>query len=118
MTNVKTEALPKYWDEHPKGCYSPHPESREICQLPTGDGHQVHKRKHPDGRSLECWTDPEGAEQNPVRRWALWSQVFGFYKPLPYQTEILFDSRRAAMASVHSGNYNYKPVRVKLVPEL
>jgi hypothetical protein len=51
---IKFVRLPKNWDESPKGCYSPHPQSRAICQLPA-DGHSVHKRKHPNGLQLECW---------------------------------------------------------------
>ena len=51
---VTAEPLPAGWDESPKGCYSPHPLSRAICQLPP-DGHQVHKRLHPNGIELECW---------------------------------------------------------------
>jgi hypothetical protein len=51
---IKLERLPKNWDESPKGCYVPHPQSRAICQL-RADGHSVHKRKHPNGVHLECW---------------------------------------------------------------
>lgn len=57
MSNkVKMEPLPKNWDESPKGCWAPHPDSREICQRPA-DGHKIHKRKHPNGLELECWKD-------------------------------------------------------------
>lgn len=53
---IKLERLPKKWDESPKGCWAPHPDSREICQLPA-DGHKIHKRRHPNGLQLECWKD-------------------------------------------------------------
>jgi len=54
MKNVTLEPLPEIWDERPKGCWNPHPGTREICQLPA-DGHEIHKRKHPNGTQLECW---------------------------------------------------------------
>ncbi len=54
MKNVTLEPLPEAWDERPKGCWNPHPGTREICQLPV-DGHEIHKRKHPNGTQLECW---------------------------------------------------------------
>lgn len=59
MKNMKTEKiklapLPENWDEKPKGCWVPHPESREICQRPD-DGHTLHMLKHPNGLKLECW---------------------------------------------------------------
>lgn len=60
MMDVTSEPLPANWDESPKGCYSPHPGSREVCQLP-GDGHELHKRKHANGQELECWRDKKGA---------------------------------------------------------
>jgi hypothetical protein len=50
---------PKDWDESPKGCFSGHPKSRAICQLPP-DGHEVHKRAHPNGTQLEFWVDQNG----------------------------------------------------------
>jgi hypothetical protein len=113
------EPLPPTWDESPKGCWATHPLTRTICQLPIGDGHDLHKQKHPNGQEIECWQYPKIVCPKPVSRWALWSRdLKKFYCPLPHQTEILFDSRRAAMASVHSGNYGYRPVRVKLVPQL
>lgn len=54
----------------------------------------------------------------PVRRWALWSKVWGkFYTPLPHETEVLYDSRRAAIAARLSGSlYQYQPVRIELRP--
>ena len=55
--------------------------------------------------------------QKPVKRWALWSPVFGFFLPQPNMTEMLFDSRAAAVAKRLSGSYyNYHPVRVELRP--
>jgi len=117
MSKVTSQPVPKTWRDSPKGCWSVHPLARTVCQLEP-DGHKVHKQIHPNGQELECWRDPKDAESpQTARRWALWSKQFGFYRPLPLQTEALYDSRGAAMASVHSGNYGYKPVRVKLVPE-
>lgn len=50
-----------------------------------------------------------------IKRWALWDQYHGFYRPLPNQTEVLFDSKRAAVAARLSGShYQYHPVRVEL----
>jgi len=60
MLGVKSEPLPTNWDDSPKGCYSPHPGSRAICQLPP-DGHSLHKRKHANGQELECWREKKGA---------------------------------------------------------
>lgn len=59
-------------------------------------------------------TNPNGA----VLRWALWSECWGkFYKPLPHETEVLYDSRRSAIAARLSGSlYQYQPVRVELRP--
>lgn len=55
MDNVKLEPAPAQWDERPKGCWdTPHPRTREICQLPP-DGHKTHKRLHPNGKELETW---------------------------------------------------------------
>lgn len=56
MTTVRLEPLLKGWGESPKGCWAPHPYSREICQRPK-DGHKIHKRRHPNGVHLECWRD-------------------------------------------------------------
>lgn len=56
-------------------------------------------------------------KQKPVRRWALWSPIFGFLLPLPGQTERLYTSRSGAVADRLSGHwYDYKPVRVELRP--
>jgi hypothetical protein len=53
--------------------------------------------------------------KKPIKRWALYSPIFGFHAPLPHQTEILYDSRRAAVAARLSGShYNYHPVKVEL----
>lgn len=50
-----------------------------------------------------------------IKRWALWDPYHGFYRPLPRQTEALFDSRRAAVAARLSGShYEYQPVQVEL----
>lgn len=55
--------------------------------------------------------------QKPVKRWALWSPVFGFLLPLPHQTELLFTSRADAIASKLNGSWhNYNPVKVELRP--
>jgi hypothetical protein len=55
--------------------------------------------------------------QKAVRRWALWSPVFGFLLPLPHQTELLFTSRAAAISAKLNGSWhNYNPVRVELRP--
>lgn len=56
MANVELRPLPDGWNDSPKGCWSPHPETREICELPQ-DGHKVHARKHPNGTQLECWRE-------------------------------------------------------------
>jgi hypothetical protein len=53
---IKLKRLPKNWDERPKGCWTSHPMTGEICQLPAKP-HPVHMRKHPDGKHLECWQD-------------------------------------------------------------
>jgi hypothetical protein len=51
----------------------------------------------------------------PIKRWALWSHHLGFYRPLPNQTEELYDSKRAAIAARLSGShYEYQPVKVEL----
>lgn len=56
-------------------------------------------------------------QQKPVRRWALWSPVFGFLLPLPHQTELLFTSRAAAVSAKLNGSWhNYNPVQVELRP--
>ena len=53
-----------------------------------------------------------------IRRWALWSKTFGFYTAFPDRAEVLYVSRREAIAARLSGShYRYKPVRVKLLPE-
>lgn len=65
-------------------------------------------------------TTKEKLAQGPkaVVRWALWSKVFGFYKRFPHDGEELYESKRSAMAALCSGIYaDYKPVKVKLVPE-
>lgn len=56
LPGVLFEGRPAKWDESPKGCWSPHPYSRAICQLPP-DGHEVHKRLHGNKVELETWTD-------------------------------------------------------------
>lgn len=51
-----------------------------------------------------------------IARWALYSDVFGFHRPLPHQTEQLYDSRRSAIAARLSGSlYPYLPVKVELL---
>jgi hypothetical protein len=56
-------------------------------------------------------------KQKAVRRWALWSPVFGFLLPLPHQTELLFTSRAAAVSAKLNGSWhNYNPVQVELRP--
>lgn len=110
---VFTRPLPKVWDPSPKGCWAGHPDSRDLCQRPA-DGHREHQRAHPNGRELECWSSL-GAAPAPVRRWALWSETFGYLAPLPLQTELLYETRRAAVAARLSGShYAYRPVRVEL----
>lgn len=50
-----------------------------------------------------------------IKRWALWSPHLGFYKPLPNQTEVLYDSRGSAIAARLSGShYSYHPIKVEL----
>lgn len=50
-----------------------------------------------------------------IRRWALWSPHYGFYRPLPNQTEELYDSKRSAIAARLSGShYEYQPIKVDL----
>ena len=119
MSKVTSQPVPKTWSDSPKGCWSAHPLSREVCQLEP-NGHKVHQRLHANGQELECWRDAKDAgTPKPVRRWALWSKdLQKFYTPLPHETEQLYDSRGAAVAGRLSGShYGYKPVRVKLVPE-
>lgn len=65
MKKLKLQRLPKKWDESPKGCWNSHPFSREICQLPP-DGHKIHKRKHPNGIELECWSDDSDGSRDAV----------------------------------------------------
>ena len=42
-------------------------------------------------------------KQKPVRRWALWSPIYGFLLPLPGNTERLYTSRASAVAYRLSG---------------
>jgi hypothetical protein len=113
MPRTKTQPVPPGWDDSPKGCWSYHPQSRALCQLPQ-NGHKVHKRKHPNRAELECWRDAPPATK-PILRWALWCKQFGFHSPLPHKTELLYESKRAAIAGRLSGShYNYHPVKVEL----
>lgn len=51
---LSREGIPAGWDGSPKGCWAQHPQTREICQLPS-DGHIVHKRDDTTGTQLICW---------------------------------------------------------------
>ena len=54
-----------------------------------------------------------------VKRWALWSPTFGFFKRFPHDGEELYESQRSAEAARLSGShYAYKPVQVRIVPIL
>jgi hypothetical protein len=52
-----------------------------------------------------------------VVRWALWCKEFGYYQRFPHDAEELYDTKKSAEAARLSGShYQYRPVKVRLVP--